>query len=87
VRPLACPVSRPTYGTFRTDLEFAGHVGDRGLSEARFKSIARALNWAWFIDPGYRSSLFLNVGSGLGITVALTYPDADLPDVSVVGQL
>jgi hypothetical protein len=37
--------SRPTYGTSRADPELAGHIGDRGISEDRDKSIARALNW------------------------------------------
>ena len=61
-------------------LQFAGHIGDRGLSEARYKSIARALNWAWLFHAGYRSSLLLNIVSGR-ITVSLTCLDADLPDV------
>ena len=38
-------MSRPTCGTSRADLEFAGHIGDRGLSEAGYKSITLALNW------------------------------------------
>jgi hypothetical protein len=74
---LGRPTDRPTYGTSHADLEFAGHIGDRGLSEAGY-------NQSPVTGPGFhagsRSSLFLDVVSGLAITVALTQPDADLPE-------
>jgi hypothetical protein len=38
---LQAPVCRPTYGTSRADPEFASNIGDRGLSEDRYKSLER----------------------------------------------